>query len=616
VGTTGHYIIWGLTDLTVNAPNYSILYNGTVNATGSCVFNASNEAIILIDINGLVIGHHNFTIHFADGYGIEISDVVIVTVQNTIPNITTPANIAYVVGTQSNWLNWTIIDETAKTPNYTVYINGTIFETGSWKSGLQICLNIDELDLGIFNFTIIATDGYNATITDEVFVSVQNTITKINSPDNITFYLGDLGHNISWIIIDESVGIPSFTLYQNATAILNNTWISGQAVNFSVDNLTLGIYNFTIVVTDGYGVVVQDEVWVTILNVLPIITQVPDLTIQYDVRNISVSWIVTDPNLNASIYTIYLNETVYSDGTWFSGQNISLGFANFTAGIYNITIIASDGYGAQVEDQVYVTIEQRIKVPVAIQIISPANGSICEAAFDLTLTFEITGEGTFQKYWYQLNTAEWIEITGNTTINLYQPGRQTIQIIGLSDTNENISSPAHTFYLDIQNDPLAKLNIIASTTAMQFTQDSIIQVKITIRNTGQIQLNHIQLRIFKVTNEYYISTNFVKNIPGGLAPGEEISYTMEVEIRRASITLNFSGDLLTNNLHINIIFQLSTESDAEINIVWPIAGGSAGVVVLGAVIYSISKKKGPRSSKRESKIDNEPTMDPDVNFIL
>jgi hypothetical protein len=99
---------------------------------------------------------------------------------------------------------------------------------------------------GIYNYTLGVSNTIGATVYDEVLVTV--TVLTIDSPDDILFDYGTTGHNITWS--------PSSTAD-------SGTWDGSQIV-IDLDELTPGIYNYTLGVSNTIGATVYDEVLVTV----------------------------------------------------------------------------------------------------------------------------------------------------------------------------------------------------------------------------------------------------------------------------------------------------------------------------------------------------------------
>ncbi len=87
---------------------------------------------------------------------------------------------------------------------------------------------------------------------------------SINSHENLTYEIGQTGHNITWVITDTTVSTPGYTIYQNGTVNATGTWTSGTPIIMDLDPLGVGVYNFTIIANDGFSGIAEDEVIITI----------------------------------------------------------------------------------------------------------------------------------------------------------------------------------------------------------------------------------------------------------------------------------------------------------------------------------------------------------------
>ncbi|MHA1746690.1 MAG: hypothetical protein ACTSWW_11870 [Promethearchaeota archaeon] len=108
---------------------------------------------------------------YFDMNGVESGDAI---------SITNPEDLTYEIGQTGHNITWEVTDVSVATPKYTIYRNGTINATGSWISDTPIIVNLDPLDVGIYNFTIIATDGYGGMAEDEIIVTVRAEGTRFD----------------------------------------------------------------------------------------------------------------------------------------------------------------------------------------------------------------------------------------------------------------------------------------------------------------------------------------------------------------------------------------------------------------------------------------------------
>ncbi|MCP4761633.1 MAG: hypothetical protein GY870_07615, partial [archaeon] len=77
--------------------------------------------------------------------------------------------------TTGNNITWIIIDSSTRNPTYSLIQNGSeVITDEPWISGEPIVINIDNLNIGRYNFTIYFDDGLGEIISDEVFVTVNS----------------------------------------------------------------------------------------------------------------------------------------------------------------------------------------------------------------------------------------------------------------------------------------------------------------------------------------------------------------------------------------------------------------------------------------------------------
>ena len=120
------------------------------------------------------MGFYNYTIIATDGYGANVSDQVIVGVfaGDIPPQITHPSDLQFVKGSGAENITWVITDPDVSGPTYIIYQNGTQITSQSWVSNVPIVIQVGTLDVGSYNYTIIATDGLGANVSDQVIVGV------------------------------------------------------------------------------------------------------------------------------------------------------------------------------------------------------------------------------------------------------------------------------------------------------------------------------------------------------------------------------------------------------------------------------------------------------------
>ncbi|MCE7743437.1 MAG: hypothetical protein GOP50_13380 [Candidatus Heimdallarchaeota archaeon] len=107
-----------------------------------------------------------------------------VTIDLVYPTMNEPEDIIYTIGDTNNYISWTAIDLNAL--DYILYLNDELNKTGSWESGIPIIIDVDGLDIGTYNFTIVVEDKAGNEKVDTVIV---NVVAVINEYGKISYLI-------------------------------------------------------------------------------------------------------------------------------------------------------------------------------------------------------------------------------------------------------------------------------------------------------------------------------------------------------------------------------------------------------------------------------------------
>lgn len=179
----------------------------------------------------------------------------------------------------------------------------------------------------------------------------------LNGPDNTTIGEGTLGNEISWTATATGSDPDNYIVYRNGTEHDNGFWAvisPGNIITTKVDGLTLGIFNFTIVIYDEAGNSDQDTVFITVIDTSP--PQIVRLSkIQYEegTPDHFIAWELTE--LHPYNFTIYKDGTVNSSGSW-DGSDISINVTGLAVGKYNYNLTVFDESGNTNSDLVEVEV--------------------------------------------------------------------------------------------------------------------------------------------------------------------------------------------------------------------------------------------------------------------
>lgn len=177
-----------------------------------------------------------------------------------------PADRAITKGSLDNVLTWVASGQ--KPSNYTVYQNGTPITTGIWKSAEAITINVDGLAVGSWNYTIIITNSIEQHVVHSVLVTVLPVLPQfLEVPANVSFREGTaLNVQLLWLPIDDNPAY--YQLVRNGVILVNSSWMNGTSISTNIDNLTKGLWNFTLIITDSDGHRSNHTTFVTVLEPL------------------------------------------------------------------------------------------------------------------------------------------------------------------------------------------------------------------------------------------------------------------------------------------------------------------------------------------------------------
>ncbi|MHA1622895.1 MAG: hypothetical protein ACTSVO_12240, partial [Candidatus Heimdallarchaeaceae archaeon] len=94
-------------------------------------------------------------------------------------------------------------------------------------------------------------------------LTIDTTNPTINQPEDIAYDFGSLDNNITWTPTD--LHPNTYAIYLNGTELVSDDWTTGDEITISIDGLSVGAYNYTIVVTDLAGNSLTNTVIVTVL---------------------------------------------------------------------------------------------------------------------------------------------------------------------------------------------------------------------------------------------------------------------------------------------------------------------------------------------------------------
>lgn len=320
--------------------------NGTTNKTVTGIVTGGNKVTCSLPLTGLPIGLYNVSVKNIDGSTNESGDLFLVKYPN--PTITGISPITA--------MNTSSVAITVNGGNFISGLNATLTNgsttiTGS-ISGLTATKFVGTFALpgnqaGIYNLTVINPGGPNSTKPNAFTVTAQGSIPTITNFNPIS------GRNTATLPL--TINGSGFRTGIKATITngTNTRTVSGSIINqnkitcsFQLSGMPFGLYNVTVVNTDGTNCTSTDKL--TVISVDPVITVVAP-TSSFNTSNKQLTIIgnnfVQNPPYPPQVFLS--NGSYRITGSIVSGTATLL-YASFPligkqAGLYNLTVTTAWG---------------------------------------------------------------------------------------------------------------------------------------------------------------------------------------------------------------------------------------------------------------------------------
>ena len=321
-------------------------------------------------VNNMVQGTYTFELKVTDNAGASDKDTVQIIVnpapvQNQPPtadagldiNITLPNNTVTLSGSGSD-NDGTIVsyqwDKVSGPSQYTISLP------------TQNSTSVNNLVEGIYQFQLTVTDNSGAMATDIVQVTVngstpqpnQNPTANAGPDQSITLPINSVSLNGSGSDPDGTIASYQWTMTSGPGQY--NISSATQATT-PVDNLTAGVYQFQLQVTDNLGATNTDVVQVTVNAAPPPPNQSPtanagaDMVITLPTNSVMLSGSGTDPDGSIASYQ-WKKISGPSQYNIASPSTAQTSFDNLTQGVYSLELTVTDNSGATAKDTVQITV--------------------------------------------------------------------------------------------------------------------------------------------------------------------------------------------------------------------------------------------------------------------
>jgi hypothetical protein len=210
----------------------------------------------------LPLGEYPLQVNISDSYGNNATAEFTVIVQDTTsPSLDSPQDYVKEYTTKESWLQWNCSD---LLPDYFIITrNGTEIESDSWN-GSELGVRLDGLDLGTYIFHIFVNDTSGNSAEDDVTVTIADLIAPtIDEPADVWTIEGITGVSITWT--PDDLFPISYSIFVDDAEVETGEW-NGSSISYSIDGLSVGIHNCTILVTDINENSVTDYVQIIVID--------------------------------------------------------------------------------------------------------------------------------------------------------------------------------------------------------------------------------------------------------------------------------------------------------------------------------------------------------------
>ena len=433
-GTFGKNIVWHPSD--PNPKNYTITRNGTIHSEllwyGFEITLSLNHLYSdgLVDEASEIPAVHEYTCTVFNDNNESVSDTVLVYViwDELAPIIEQPSDMEYEEGSFGHVILWNITESNPDFYNITrtssdPASNNTLIESGDWIFA-NISIGVDGLNAThwyVYHLFVNDTFGRNSTSSVNITVVPDLSDPVATGHGNLSFEFGETDREISWYvydsnpqnytvnvtIIDEDTGYgnSSDPLMHSPQDIVETAWTledpGGDNITYSLDNVYLGNYTFTIILFDMFGRNATHSLNVSIYKDIrvPLIHSPASFSYEEGHTGYSIEWSAEETNPLS--YNLTRNGGLILEGTW-KGENISIGVDGLSVGAHDYKITFTDFFNQSSSVTVTVTVLADAVSPIVnqVQVIqaysTPSENNITVQAY----AWDLNGIANITVEWY------------------------------------------------------------------------------------------------------------------------------------------------------------------------------------------------------------------------
>ena len=335
-----------------------------------------------VSIDGLSAGEtYNYTLEAVFGQ-LSSSSTVFVSVIG-FPSLTKPSDVAYNFSETNNRIIWQS-NGAENSGLVTLYRNGTEIDTRNWEAMSNFSFLIDDLAVGIHNFTLVLIDEFNITISDTVMVTVNSADFRISAPTSVLY---DIDASEKVLIFDlTAVGtFGTASLYLNDILFdTTTTWVSSSELIYDISSIPVGSYDLKLVVTDFLGVTLTRTIQVNITS-FPTFSA-KELNYEFGIVSNFLNWTMSGSQTTGDLQLLLNGSEVFSS-QWVGSQSFSQNIDGLSTGLHEFQLKIIDSFAIQTSYTVLV----RVYLPFSIS--SPNDFIYAFGTTNNSITWTLSGVG-------------------------------------------------------------------------------------------------------------------------------------------------------------------------------------------------------------------------------
>lgn len=237
-----------------------------MNTTYDYAFNVSAA------FSELVIGEYEIKLIAYDWNLNSAENITLLTIyEDVFPELEGPNDVEFYFTETGYSLSWNVTDDYLN--KYTIMDNDDVLISGDINPDEPvITINLDSLEIGVHNVTLLANDTSGNTANDTVVVNVMSddiVPVMVFTPDDISYSQGDLNIIRNWTASDDFMDYYTITIATTigdtitTDEVVNADWET-ENIEFDFAGLLSGTYDVTLTVYDLGGNSVQSTVRVVV----------------------------------------------------------------------------------------------------------------------------------------------------------------------------------------------------------------------------------------------------------------------------------------------------------------------------------------------------------------